>query len=133
MIIKRFRLQEVARPACVKATVIPKKSVIRLASTFCAVSDSELSTPHSRSRLPNIKKPISATESGAARPAIMPSPSIGNRMRVVLLILNLGLYFMRMRRSALVVIRRYAGGLHDRHQRHVRIRRNDNGAQILGA
>ena len=51
--------------------VIPRKRVTRFARTFCAVSERELSTPHSRIRLPNIRKPISATESGATRPAMM--------------------------------------------------------------
>lgn len=48
-----------------EATVIPKNRVITFASTFCAVSESELSTPHSRIRLPNMRKPISASASGA--------------------------------------------------------------------
>jgi len=53
-----------------EATVIPKRMVIKLVKTFCAVSERESSTPHSRSRFPNIKKPINATLLGANRPAI---------------------------------------------------------------
>ena len=56
--------------ACIwVAIVIPKKMVIKFASTFCAVSEREFNTPHSRSRFPNIRKPISETDSGATMPA----------------------------------------------------------------
>ena len=34
------------------------------------ISEREFKTPHSRIRLPNIRKPISATDSGATTPAI---------------------------------------------------------------
>ena len=63
------------------AMVRPRKSVIRLASTFCAVSDREFSTPHSRIRLPNIKKPISEAALGAIS-AAMTVMMMGKRMRV---------------------------------------------------
>ena len=66
------------------ATVSPSTMVMRLVSTFCAVSLRALRTPHSRSRLPNIKKPTSATLAGATSPA-MTVTTIGNRMRVSLL------------------------------------------------
>ena len=69
--------------ACIfVAIVIPRKIVTRLASTFCAVSERLSSTPHSRIRLPNIKKPTSATLRGATNPA-MTVMMIGKRMRVV--------------------------------------------------
>ena len=72
--------------ACILAAmVIPRKIVTRFASTCWAVSLRELSTPHSRIKLPNIKKPMSATEVGAMIPATIVT-RIGNRMRVVLLI-----------------------------------------------
>ena len=74
---------------------------MRLASVFCAHSDRPRSTPHSRSRLPNIRKPTSAAESGATSEA-MAETTIGNRMRVVLVILP-GVYSMRMARSSFVV------------------------------
>ena len=50
-----------------KAMVMPSSSVMRLAKSFCAVSDRRLSTPHSRMRLPNIRKPTRETEAGATR------------------------------------------------------------------
>ena len=57
--------------ACIfEATVIPSKSVTRFARTFCALSESEFKTPHSRSRFPNIRKPISATLLGETSPTI---------------------------------------------------------------
>ena len=64
-----------------EATVMPSRSVMRFASTFCAVSDRASSTPHSRSRLPNIKKPISATARGETMPVRMVT-KIGNRIFV---------------------------------------------------
>ena len=71
--------------ACIwLAMVMPKKMVMRLASTFWAVSEREFSTPHSRSRLPNIRKPTSATLRGATSPARTVT-TMGKRMRVVLL------------------------------------------------
>ena len=68
------------------ATVRPSTMVIRLASTFCAVSDRAFRTPHSRSRLPNIKKPTSATLAGATSPASTVT-TIGNKIFVVLVTL----------------------------------------------
>ena len=63
------------------ATVSPSSRVMRFASTFWAVSLREFSTPHSRSRLPNIKKPTSATLAGATRPATTVTTT-GNRILV---------------------------------------------------
>ena len=63
------------------ATVRPSTTVIRFASTFWAVSLSAFSTPHSRSRLPNIKKPTSATLAGATMPAMIVT-TMGNRILV---------------------------------------------------
>ena len=90
------------------ATERPSSSEMRLASTFCAVSESESSTRHSRSRLPNIRKPTSATLLGAAMPA-MKVTKMGKRMRVVREMLA-GLYSIFIRRSFLVVTRRMQGG-----------------------
>ena len=59
---------------------MPSSRVIRLASSFCAVWDRLESTPHSRIRLPNIRKPTRATEEGATRPA-MTETTMGNMMR----------------------------------------------------
>ena len=63
------------------ATVRPSTMVMRFASTFWAVSLSTFSTPHSRSRLPNIKKPTSATLAGATMPAMIVT-TMGNRILV---------------------------------------------------
>ena len=41
---------------------------MRFESVFCAVSERESSTPHTRMRLPNIKKPTSATLRGETMP-----------------------------------------------------------------
>ena len=49
---------------------MPRSMVMRLASAFCAVSESESSTPHSLMRLPNIKKPTSESDAGAIMPVI---------------------------------------------------------------
>ena len=54
---------------------------MRLENSSCAVRDSVFSTPHSRTRLPNIKKPTSATDAGAMSPT-MNVTKMGNRMRV---------------------------------------------------
>ena len=48
---------------------------------FCAVSLRVFSTPHSRSRLPNIRKPTSATLAGATSPAMMVT-TMGNKILV---------------------------------------------------
>ena len=87
---------------------MPSRMVIRLARTFWAVSDRESRTPHSRIRLPNIRKPISATASGATRPT-MTVTTMGNRILVVLET-GLPLYCILMRRSALVVQALMTGG-----------------------
>ena len=63
------------------ATVRPSRMVIRLASTFWAVSLRAFSTPHSRSRLPNMRKPTRATLAGATSPA-MTVTRMGNRILV---------------------------------------------------
>ncbi len=61
--------------------VMPSSRVIRLARSFWAVLDRVSSTPHSRIRLPNIRKPTRATEEGATRPA-MTETMMGNMMRI---------------------------------------------------
>ena len=63
--------------------VIPKKSVIRFVRVFCAVSDNELSTPHSFKRFPNIRNPTRETDEGATSPAIIVM-MIGKSILVVL-------------------------------------------------
>lgn len=71
--------------ACIlNEMVMPKSSVIRFARWFCAVSDMVPSTPHSRIRLPNIKKPTSATACGAMSPTIIET-TIGKAIRIFLL------------------------------------------------
>ena len=95
--------------ACIlDATVSPSSRVMRFASTFCAVSDRLSSTPHSRMRLPNIKKPTSATLRGTNSPATMVI-MMGNRIFAVLLTC-FSAYGMRIRRSFLVVTSRMTGG-----------------------
>ena len=91
-----------------KAMVMPSSSVMRLAKSFWAVSDRRLSTPHSRMRLPNIRKPTRETEAGATRPATKVT-MMGNRMRVVL-VTALGRYSILMARSFLVVTSLMAAG-----------------------
>ena len=56
------------------------------ANSFCAVCEREVSTPHSRRRFPNMRKPTSETDIGATSPAMIVT-IIGNRMRVVLVML----------------------------------------------
>ena len=58
--------------------------------------------------MPNIKKPISATLRGAKMPATAVM-KMGNRILVVLETLR-SAYFMRIRRSFLVVTMRMTGG-----------------------
>ena len=82
--------------------------VTRLASTFCAVSDSEFSTPHSRIRLPNIRKKISSADPGATNAAII-RITMGNRIFVRLLTAA-GLYSSRICRSFFVVSSLMIGG-----------------------
>ena len=86
-----------------KEIVMPRSSVMILANSFCAVSDRRLSTPHSRRRLPNIKKPTRETDIGATKPAMMVT-IMGNRMRVRLEIAFALTCGIRMRRSFFVVI-----------------------------
>ena len=113
------------------ATVRPSTIVMRLASTFWAVSDRAFSTPHSRSRLPNIKKPTSATLAGATRPASTVT-TMGKRILVVLLTLRLLVghpdppLFLG---GAKADDRR----LHDGNQRHIAVGRHHDSAQILAA
>jgi len=88
--------------------VRPRKSVMRFESVFCAVSERESSTPHTRMRLPNIKKPTSATLRGETMPqtaVIM----IGNRIFVRLLTVCWW-YGIRIIRSCFVVSARMTGG-----------------------
>ena len=90
------------------ATVMPSRSVMRFASTFCAVSEREFKTPHSRTRLPNISKPIKATERGDTIPAIMVT-TMGN---IIFVSFDMGtvLYGIRISRSFFVVSKRITGG-----------------------
>ena len=74
---------------------------MRFTSSFCADMLRLLRTPHSRSRLPNMRKPTSGRESGASRPATMQMIS-GKRILAVWDTPR-GLYFMRIWRSFLVV------------------------------
>ena len=68
--------------ACIlKEIVIPRSSVIKFARLFCAVSDMVPRTPHSRIRLPNIRKPTRATEVGAIMPTTIVT-TIGNAIRI---------------------------------------------------
>ena len=60
--------------------VMPSSSVMSLARTFCAVSERLPRQPHSRRRLPNIKKPTSDTDMGAIKPAITVT-RMGKQMR----------------------------------------------------
>ena len=95
--------------ACIcMATVMPSSSVMRFAMTFCAVSESERSTPHSRMRLPNMRKPTSETDLGATKPAII----VTNTGNMILTIWGTSfcLYSMRILRSFLVVSSRITGG-----------------------
>ena len=62
--------------------VMPSSSVMRFASVFCAVSERRSRQPHSRRRLPNIRKPTSETDIGAMKPAMMVT-RIGKQMRSV--------------------------------------------------
>ena len=64
-----------------KEMVRPNSRVIRLARSFWAVLHRVGSTPHSRIRLPNIRKPTSATDAGATSPAITVT-RMGNRIRI---------------------------------------------------
>ena len=68
--------------ACMeKEMEMPSSRVMRLASSFWAVWDRVFSTPHSRIRLPNMRKPTSATEEGATSPATTDT-RMGNRIRI---------------------------------------------------
>ena len=106
--------------ACIwQAMVMPSRMVIRLASTCWAVSDRESSTPHSRMRLPNIRKPTSATDAGATSPATTVI-RMGKRMRVILETLCCVIGHAD---HALFLGGQQAddGRLDDGHQRHIRI------------
>ena len=88
--------------ACIwKAMVMPRSSVIKLESVFCAVSERVLSAPHSRIKLPNISMPTSERDAGAIKPEIMVT-STGKRILVSLLTCE-ARYFILMRRSFFVV------------------------------
>ena len=65
-----------------KAMVIPRNMVMRLASTFCAHSERESSTPHSRMRFPNIRNPIRDAAEGTKIQVTM-EIRMGNRIFVV--------------------------------------------------
>ena len=64
-----------------KEMVMPSSRVMRLARSFWAVLDRVDSTPHSRIRLPNMRKPTSATEAGATSPAITVT-TMGKKIRI---------------------------------------------------
>ena len=61
--------------------VIPKSKVIMFEKVVCAVSERDLRTPHSLSKLPNINIPTSESESGAIKPAHTVT-IIGNKIRI---------------------------------------------------
>ena len=90
------------------AIVMPRKIVTRFASTFCAVSERELSTPHSRIRFPNIRNPMSDEEAGttAATTTVM---TIGKSILVRFETVFCS-YGIRMRRSFFVVRSLIIGG-----------------------
>jgi len=72
------------RWACILVEmVMPSSRVTRLARAFWAVSLRLLRTPHSRTRLPNMRKPMSSALLGARAPATTVA-RMGKRMRVVL-------------------------------------------------
>ena len=106
--IRTVSIRTKASALMLKEIVIPNSSVIRFASSFCAVSDMDCSTPHSRIRFPNIRKPTRATDAGEIRPTIIVT-IIGKAIFVVLET-AFGLYVIWMRRSFLVVTRRIANG-----------------------
>jgi len=92
-----------------KEMVMPSSSVMRLAREVCAVSERLPSTPHSRSRLPNIRNPTRETDAGEIRPTRKVT-IMGNRIRVVLVTGLEDLAGIRIRRSFFVVTRRMAKG-----------------------
>ena len=96
-------------PVIVLAIVIPSSMVTRFASSFCAVCDRLLSTPHSRIRLPNIRKPIRASDEGAISPASTVT-AIGNIMRAVRDARLLASNFIRILRSFSEVSALMTGG-----------------------
>ena len=61
---------------------MPSTRVIRLASSFWALAERLPNTPHSRIRLPNMRKPISSALLGAMVPATTVT-KMGNKIRVV--------------------------------------------------
>ena len=91
-----------------KLTLRPSSRVTRFASSCWADWLRLSSTPHSRMRLPNMRKPMSSALLGATAPAMMVT-KMGNRMRVVF-DTALGAYSMRIIRSFLVVMARTMGG-----------------------
>ena len=92
-----------------KEMVIPRSRVIRLAREVWAVSERFPRTPHSRSRLPNIRKPTKDTEAGEISPTRKVT-IIGKRILVVFVTGLAGLAGMRIRLSFFVVTRRMAKG-----------------------
>lgn len=91
-----------------KAMVIPRSRETRLERTFCAVSERLFSTPHSRSRLPNIRNPTRETDIGATSPATKVT-TMGKMIFAFLETLT-ALYSIWMQRSFLVVSRRITIG-----------------------
>ena len=91
-----------------KATVIPRSRETRLERIFCAASERLFSTPHSRSRLPNIRNPTRETDIGATRPATKVT-TMGKMIFAFLETLT-ALYSIWMQRSFFVVSRRMTTG-----------------------
>ena len=115
----------------VEAMVMPSSRVTRLASSFWAASESFFRTPHSRTRLPNIRKPIRATAVGANMP-VRTVTRMGKRIRVVREIF-FWLPSMRISRSRLAGQQLDHRRLDDGHQRHVGVgRHRDRAQQVAG-
>src|SRR5574344_1723525 len=89
-------------------TLMPRSRVIKFVRAVRAVSASESSTPHSRTRLPNMRKPTSDTEAGAMSPVIMVTTT-GNAMRTPF-DTSLPLYSILIIRSFFVVTILIASG-----------------------
>ena len=95
--------------ACIENEIVmPRSSVMRFAKSFCAVWERRSKQPHSRSRLPNIRKPTSETDIGAMKPAMIVT-MMGTQMRSERETC-LGLYGMCIARSFFVVTSLMANG-----------------------
>ena len=85
----------------------PRKMVTMLRSAFWAVSESRLTTPHSRMRLPNMKKPIKGAADGISRAQ---SPKTTKGKMIFSSLPTCRICSIRMRRSDSVVSARMIGG-----------------------